>query len=104
MLNPYTAEFLKWNNPPSIFFWNCPLSFLGILRSELEVGHPTVLRTWSDCTDWLALLYTGSIKANYFWFQQENGFNPLRHRYSFLCLLQQMTFENIVTKEEIAPV
>ena len=29
--------------------------------------------------------------------------NPLLHRYSFLRLLQQTTFENIVTKEEIAP-
>ena len=29
-------------------------------------------------------------------------FNPLLHRYLFLRLLQQMTFENIVTKEEIA--
>ena len=29
--------------------------------------------------------------------------NPLLHRYSFLHLLQQTTFENIVAKEEIAP-
>ena len=29
-------------------------------------------------------------------------FNPLLHRYSFLRLLQQTTFENIVAKEEIA--
>ena len=31
------------------------------------------------------------------------SFNPLLHRYSFLHLLQQATFKNIVTKEEIAP-
>ena len=30
-------------------------------------------------------------------------FNPLLHRYSFLRLLRQTTFENIVAKEEIAP-
>ena len=30
-------------------------------------------------------------------------FNPLLHRYSFLHLLQQTTFENNVRKEEIAP-
>ena len=30
-------------------------------------------------------------------------FNPLLHRHSFLRLLQQTTFENTVTKEEIAP-
>ena len=30
-------------------------------------------------------------------------FNPLLHRYSFLGLLQQTTFANIVKKEEIAP-
>ena len=30
-------------------------------------------------------------------------FNPLLHRYSFLCLLQHTTFENIVTMKEIAP-
>ena len=35
--------------------------------------------------------------------QMVNRFNPLLHRYSFLRLLQQTTFENIVTKEEIAP-
>ena len=29
--------------------------------------------------------------------------NPLLHIYSFLRLLQQKTFENIVTKEEISP-
>ena len=29
-------------------------------------------------------------------------FNPLLHRYSFLRLLQQTTFENIVIKDEIA--
>ena len=32
-----------------------------------------------------------------------NFINSLLHRYSFLRLLQQTTFENIVTKEEIAP-
>ena len=29
--------------------------------------------------------------------------NPLLNRHSFLRLLQQTTFENIVTKEEIVP-
>ena len=32
-----------------------------------------------------------------------NIFNPLLHRYSFLRLLQQTAFENIVTKAEIVP-
>ena len=35
-INPFHAEFLKWNNP------HCPLSFYGISRWELEVGQPTV--------------------------------------------------------------
>ena len=44
-------------------------------------------------------------KFNYaVWYDiKHNAINPLLHRYSFLCLLQQMTFKNIVTKEEIAP-
>ena len=35
--------------------------------------------------------------------ERAQQFNPLLHRYSFLRLLQQTTFENIVTKEETAP-
>ena len=36
-----------------------------------------------------------------FWVDKISRYlNPLLHRYSFLRLLQQMTFENIVTKEQ----
>ena len=38
---PKPAEFLKWNNPSSIF-WHCLLSFLELSRLELEIGKPTV--------------------------------------------------------------
>ena len=39
--NPKPAEFLKWNNQPSLF-WSYPLLVLGISKCEIVVGKPVV--------------------------------------------------------------
>ena len=48
-LNPYHAEFHKWNNL-SCIFWHSPLSFWGYQDENFQLVSQQY-RAWSDCTD-----------------------------------------------------
>ena len=57
--NPYHAEFLKWNSPPSIF-GTVYYHFKGYQNENLKLVSQQY-RAWSNCTDVQAglALYTG---------------------------------------------